>query len=151
MLKNPFCFSGVLDRHSWLLVAYVSPTLIFLEIIKCLICHESLLIVVSIKLVALLGRLFATKNLLLAQAFYRFRVPEHGVSETFLFVGSVVEPDVSIDRTKLDYGALMLGAALKETFHIVNRESMPHSFVFDKNSLGMAQVKRAKRHRRDLF
>lgn len=75
-----------------------------------------------------------------AQAFYRFRVPEHGVSELFLFVGSVVEPDVSIDRTKLDYGALMLGAALKETFHIVNRESMPHSFVFDKNSLGMAQV-----------
>ena len=81
-----------------------------------------------------------TRHLSSAQAFYRFRVPEHGVSELFLFVGSVVEPDVSIDRTKLDYGALMLGAALKETFHIVNREAMPHSFVFDKNSLGMAQV-----------
>lgn len=52
-----------------------------------------------------------------------------------------MEPDITVDRTKLDYGALMLGAALKETFHIVNREAMPHSFVFDKNSLGMAQVK----------
>lgn len=51
-----------------------------------------------------------------------------------------MEPDISMDRTRVDYGALMLGAALKETFHIVNREGMPHSFVFDKNSLGMAQV-----------
>lgn len=47
---------------------------------------------------------------------------------------------MTVDRTKVDYGALMLGAALKETFHIVNREAMPHSFVFDKSSLGMAQV-----------
>ncbi|CAM9629708.1 unnamed protein product, partial [Ectocarpus sp. 4 AP-2014] len=67
-----------------------------------------------------------------AEAFYRFRIPEHGVSELFLFAGGVVEPDIAVDRTKLDYGALMLGAALKETFHIVNREAMPHSFVFDK-------------------
>lgn len=74
------------------------------------------------------------------QAFYRFRIPDHGVSELFLFAGNVVEPDVTVDRTKVDYGALMLGAALKETFHIVNREAMPHSFVFDKSSLGMAQV-----------
>lgn len=74
------------------------------------------------------------------QAFFRFRIPEHGVNELFLFAGSVVEPDISVDRTRVDYGALMLGAALKETFHIVNREGMPHSFVFDKNSLGMAQV-----------
>lgn len=62
------------------------------------------------------------------------------MSELFLFAGNVVEPDVTVDRTKVDYGALMLGAALKETFHIVNREAMPHSFVFDKSSLGMAQV-----------
>lgn len=62
------------------------------------------------------------------------------MSELFLFAGTVVEPDVTVDRTKVDYGALMIGAALKETFHIVNREAMPHSFVFDKSSLGMAQV-----------
>lgn len=74
------------------------------------------------------------------QAFFRFKIPEHGVNELFLFAGGVVEPDISMDRTRVDYGALMLGAALKETFHIVNREGMPHSFVFDKNSLGMAQV-----------
>ncbi len=79
-------------------------------------------------------------NFSLRQAFYRFRIPEHGVSELFLFAGGVVEPDVAMDRTKLDYGALMISAALKETFHIVNREPMPHSFVFDKSSLGMAQV-----------
>lgn len=75
-----------------------------------------------------------------SKAFFRFRIHEHGVSEMFLFVGSVVEPDVTIDRAKMDYGALMLGASLKETFHIMNREPMPHSFVFDKNSIGMAQV-----------
>lgn len=74
------------------------------------------------------------------QAFFRFRIPEHGVSELFLFAGAVVEPDITVDRTRVDYGALMLGAALTETFHIVNREGMPHSFVFEKNSLGMAQV-----------
>lgn len=74
------------------------------------------------------------------QAYFRFRVPEHGVSELFLFAGSVVEPDITLDRTRVDYGALMIGAVLKETFHIVNREGMPHSFVFDKSSLGIAQV-----------
>lgn len=63
------------------------------------------------------------------------------MSELFLFAGNVIEPDITVDRTKVDYGALMLGAALKETFHIVNREAMPHSFVFDKSSLGMAQVR----------
>lgn len=64
------------------------------------------------------------------------------MSELFLFGGGVVEPDVAVDRTRIDFGALMLGAALKETFHIVNREETPYSFVFDKNSLGMTQVRR---------
>lgn len=86
-------------------------------------------------------KMLSATLILRRQAFYRFRIPEHGVSELFLFAGGVVEPDVTMDRTKLDYGALMIGAALKETFHIVNREPMPHSFVFDKSSLGMAQVK----------
>lgn len=63
------------------------------------------------------------------------------MSELFLFGGGVVEPDVVVDRTRIDFGSLMLGAALKETFHIVSREDMPYSFVFDKNSLGMAQVR----------
>lgn len=68
------------------------------------------------------------------------------MSELFLFAGGVVEPDVSVDRTRVDYGALMLGATLKETFHIVNREEMPHSFIFDKNSLGIAQVRLSRHH-----
>ena len=74
------------------------------------------------------------------KAFFRFRIPDHGVSELFLFAGVVVEPDVTIDRTRVDFGALILRASLKETFHIVNREPMSHSFVLDKNSLGGAQV-----------
>ena len=35
-----------------------------------------------------------------AEAFYRFEVPEHGISELFLFVGTVLEPRVAFDITQ---------------------------------------------------
>ncbi|CAM9307133.1 unnamed protein product, partial [Choristocarpus tenellus] len=90
---------------------------------------------------------FTPEDMETAEAFFRFRVPDHGVSELFLFGGSVVEPNVTLDHTRIDYGALMLGTGQRQTFHIINHENIPHSFVFDKNSLGMAQVNDDPRRR----
>jgi len=67
-----------------------------------------------------------------AEAFYRFVVPEHGISQLFLFVGTVLEPRVALDRTRVDFGAIMLGARCTETVHLVNSEHLPFAFNFEK-------------------
>ena len=47
-------------------------------------------------------------------------MPEHGISELFLFVGTVLEPRVAFDITRVDFGAIMLGSRCTETVHLVN-------------------------------
>ncbi|CAM9230380.1 unnamed protein product, partial [Phaeothamnion confervicola] len=80
-----------------------------------------------------------------AEAFFRFKVAGHGISELFLFAGTVAEPVVALDRTRLDFGALLLGARHTETVHIVNREDLPYSFTFDRNALRATQVTNGQR------
>jgi hydrocephalus-inducing protein len=70
----------------------------------------------------------------MSEAFYRFKIPAHGVSELFLFVGSVLEPKVSFDRSKVDLTALLLGGRTTETVHLVNSEHIPFSFNFERAS-----------------
>ena len=70
-----------------------------------------------------------------AEAFYRFEVPEHGISELFLFVGTVLEPRVAFDITRVDFGAIMLGSRCTETVHLVNSEHLPFAFNFEKPAL----------------
>lgn len=55
-----------------------------------------------------------------------------------MFSGSVVEPVVTFDRQRLDYGAQLLGGLQTETVHIVNDEHLPFSFNFDLMSMGGA-------------
>eukprot|EP00753_Platysulcus_tardus_P018896 PLAT7033.13.p2 GENE.PLAT7033.13~~PLAT7033.13.p2 ORF type:complete len:1497 (-),score=833.67 PLAT7033.13:92-4582(-) len=66
------------------------------------------------------------------ESFWRFSVPEHGVSALFLVVGRVVEPKVSLDRTHINFGALLVSGTARETVHIVNMEHIPFKFAFDK-------------------
>merc|ERR1719230_295766 len=75
-----------------------------------------------------------------AEAFFRFRIPAHGVDELFLFAGSVVEPRVSLDRTRVDFAALMVGTLATETIHIVNNEHLPFSFAFDKEAVSLSSL-----------
>jgi hypothetical protein len=69
------------------------------------------------------------------EAFMRFTIAQHGVSELFLFAGHVAEPLISLDRARVDCGTLMVGAVRRELFHIVNHEPLPYSFSFDKAAL----------------
>ena len=55
-----------------------------------------------------------------------------------MFSGSVVEPVVTFDRQRLDYGAQLLGGLQTETVHIVNDEHLPFSFNFDLMGMGGA-------------
>jgi len=71
-----------------------------------------------------------------AESFYKFKIENTSVDELFLFSGSVVEPVVTFDRQRLDFGAQLLGGLCNETVHIVNGEHLPFSFNFDLMSMG---------------
>ena len=73
-----------------------------------------------------------------AEAFYRFRIPKHRVDELFLLVGTVAEPLVRLDRPRLYFSKLMLGAVATEEVHLVNEEDTAFRFAFDRASLGAA-------------
>jgi hydrocephalus-inducing protein len=73
-----------------------------------------------------------------AETFFRFRVLGQRDEELFLFVGSVVEPKVALDRVRVDLNASIVGTAATETFHIVNNEDTPFSFSFDRKFLSQA-------------
>ncbi|KAH8063156.1 hypothetical protein JL722_2318 [Aureococcus anophagefferens] len=75
---------------------------------------------------------FTPNTVGVAEAFYRFKIPEHGIDELFLFVGQVVEPRVTFDRTRVDFNAVMLGNMASETVHLVNSEHLPFAFNFEK-------------------
>jgi hydrocephalus-inducing protein len=74
------------------------------------------------------------------EAFFKFKIPSHGIDELFLFSGTVLEPEVVFDRMKIDFNALMVGTIAVERVHIENHESLPFSFHFDKSSMGGADA-----------
>ena len=74
----------------------------------------------------------------LAEAFFKLCIPAHGLEELFLFAGNVVEPEVALDRTRVDFGALMVGTVATERVHFENREHLPFSFAFDRATLNGA-------------
>ena len=54
----------------------------------------------------------------------------------FLLVGSIKEPEVELDRTRHNFGPLLLGQRARETLYLVNKEHIPFAFAFEKTSLG---------------
>jgi hydrocephalus-inducing protein len=44
----------------------------------------------------------------LVESFWRFEIPELNVSLPFLLVGTVAEPDVNVDKTHLNFNALLV-------------------------------------------
>jgi len=73
-----------------------------------------------------------------AEAFFKLKIPSHGLEELFLFAGCVVEPQVFFDKTRVDFNALMVGTVNTERVHIENKEHLPFSFTFDRMSFGGA-------------
>ena len=54
----------------------------------------------------------------------------------FLLAGSIKEPEVELDRTRHNFGPLLLGQRARETLYLVNKEHIPFAFAFEKTSLG---------------
>jgi hypothetical protein len=77
---------------------------------------------------------FTPDTIQTSEAFYRFKIPSHGVNELFLFVGTVLEPKVSLNRSRVDFSALLLGGHATETVHLTNNEHIPFNFSFDRTS-----------------
>jgi len=77
---------------------------------------------------------FTPDSVNLQESFWRFRIPSLRIDVPFLLVGATVEPNVSIDRTRHNFGPLLIGQKARETIHIVNREHIPFAFNFERAS-----------------
>lgn len=51
-----------------------------------------------------------------------------------LFVGSVVEPNIAFSQSSVNFRRVLLGRCQKEVLELVNSESMPFDFTFDKET-----------------
>ena len=66
-----------------------------------------------------------------SEALYRFLIPEQSISQLFLLTGSVVEPQVVMDRNHINFREHLVGNRATEVVHLVNNEILPFSFAFD--------------------
>jgi len=63
-----------------------------------------------------------------------FRIPSQNITQHFLVVGRVNEPNVLFDTGKIKFGPLLLGGKNKEVVALINQEHIPFSFSFAKES-----------------
>jgi hydrocephalus-inducing protein len=70
----------------------------------------------------------------LSESFWTFTIPEHDIRVQFLFVGYVAEPELALERTHINFNALVVGATQRETAYLVNREHLPFAFTVDPSS-----------------
>ena len=79
---------------------------------------------------------FVPETTALQESFWRFRIPALKIDQPFLLVGTILEPDVSLTRSRHNFGPMLLGQRARETVHLVNREHIPFAFAFDTSQLG---------------
>ena len=64
-----------------------------------------------------------------------FKIPRENITQQFLIVGRVNEPNVSLSAGKLKFGPLLLQGKNKDTVKIVNEEHIPFAFNFARESV----------------
>jgi hypothetical protein len=64
------------------------------------------------------------------EAFFRFLIPQHKLTQCLLIAGTVSEPKVSLDRSSIVFTHLLVGAHTTETALIINDEAVPFAFEF---------------------
>ena len=77
---------------------------------------------------------FTPDTVNLQESFWRFRIPSLQIDVPFLLVGAILEPSVDLDRTRHNFGPLLLGQRARETMSLVNKEHLPFAFSFDRAS-----------------
>ncbi|XP_075181569.1 hydrocephalus-inducing protein homolog [Anomaloglossus baeobatrachus] len=68
------------------------------------------------------------------ESFWKFSILEQNISVPFLLVGNASEPSVSLDRSHLRLGSLLLGQEVQESIYIINSEKKTFSFAFRDSS-----------------
>lgn len=69
------------------------------------------------------------------ESFWRFSVPELGISVPFLLVGNTHEPLISFDRARISFKPLLIGHEAIGLANIVNEENRPFDFEVEPSSL----------------
>ena len=68
------------------------------------------------------------------ESFWSFILPEQNIVVPFLLVGHTQEPSVSLERSHLNYKALLIGHEAMETVYITNQEKQAFSFAVQESS-----------------
>jgi hydrocephalus-inducing protein len=69
---------------------------------------------------------------------WRFRIRAAGIDMPVLLVGAMREPKLTFDRTRHNFGPLLLGQRAQETVSLRNDELIPFAFAFDPKSYSSA-------------
>ncbi|XP_052229341.1 hydrocephalus-inducing protein homolog isoform X3 [Dreissena polymorpha] len=77
---------------------------------------------------------YSSSQLDVVESFWRFHVPEQNINIPFLLVGQAREPDVVMDRSHMNFKALLIGHQADETVYLINNEDQPFNFYFDDDS-----------------
>lgn len=64
-----------------------------------------------------------------------FKIPSENITQHFLVVGKVTEPNIMFESGKLKFGPLLISGHNKETIKIINQEHIPFAFNFSKESI----------------
>ncbi|XP_052816168.1 hydrocephalus-inducing protein homolog isoform X2 [Mya arenaria] len=77
---------------------------------------------------------YNTTQLDTMESFWRFHVPEQNINIPFLLVGKAREPDIVMDRSHMNFKALLIGHEAVETVYLMNNEDQPFHFNFEEDS-----------------
>lgn len=66
---------------------------------------------------------------------WMFSIPSENITQHFLVVGRVNEPNVLFETGKIKFGPLLLEGKNREVVNIINQEHIPFSFSFAKESV----------------
>ncbi len=78
---------------------------------------------------------FVSSQVGLVESFWRYVIPDLNISVPFLLVGHTRDPNISMDRSHMNFKSLLIGHEAMEQVHIINDEVTPFSFRFDEASL----------------
>ncbi|XP_040838338.1 hydrocephalus-inducing protein homolog isoform X1 [Ochotona curzoniae] len=77
---------------------------------------------------------FTPFHLDITEALWTFLIPEHNISVPFLLVGKTTDPLISLDKSHLNFSALLIGREARETVQIINKEEQGFSFAIQDDS-----------------
>ncbi|EGR28756.1 hypothetical protein IMG5_169530, partial [Ichthyophthirius multifiliis] len=69
------------------------------------------------------------------ESYWYFEISSQKITQNFLIVGSVIEPNVFFDVGKVNFGPLLLGGKNNETVKIINIENVPMFFSFERDTI----------------